>query len=96
MSLKMDNIVCGRRSICQITRFRKCLFLKTINIFCNLKLEIVLAIPASNDKKYNKTNSAGQGLTSLKSPRYFNIYVWFIVTNLDESYESYTTLISDI
>ena len=62
MSLKMDNIVRGGRSISQITQFKRCLFLKNINIFCHLKLEIVLAIPASNDKKYNITNSAGQGL----------------------------------
>ena len=53
MSLKMDHIVCGRRSISQITQFRRCLFSKNINIFCHLKLEIALAIPASNDKKYN-------------------------------------------
>ena len=39
---------------------------KYINIFCHLKLEIALAIPASNDEKYNKTNSAGQGLTVYK------------------------------
>ena len=36
---------------------------KNINIFRHLKLEIALAIPASNDEKYNITNSAGQGLT---------------------------------
>ena len=28
----------------------------------HLKLEIALAIPASNDEKYNSNNSAGQGL----------------------------------
>ena len=32
------------------------------NIFRHLKLEIALAIPASNDNKYNWSNSAGQGL----------------------------------
>ena len=32
------------------------------NIFRHLKLEIALAIPASNDEKYNWNNSAGQGL----------------------------------
>ena len=63
MSLKVDNVVCGRRSICQITEFIRCLFSKNINIFCHLKLEIALAIPASNDKKDNITNSAGQGST---------------------------------
>ena len=35
---------------------------KYINIIRHLKLEIALAIPASNDEKYNTTNSAGQGL----------------------------------
>ena len=36
---------------------------KYINIFRHLKLEIASAIPASNDEKYDITNSAGQGLT---------------------------------
>ena len=63
MSLKMDNIVCGGRSISQITQFKRCLFKKNIYIFCQLKVEIALTIPASNDEKYNITNSAGQGLT---------------------------------
>ena len=56
MSLKMDNIVCGRCSVSQITQFRRCLFSKNINIFCHLKLEIALAIPASNEEKiqYNQ------------------------------------------
>ena len=39
---------------------------KNIYIFRHLKLEIALAIPASNDEKYNWNNSAGQGLTWLK------------------------------
>ena len=50
MSLKMDNIVCGGCSISQITQFKRSQFLKNINIFCHLKLEIALAIPASNDE----------------------------------------------
>ena len=58
----MDNMVCGRCSISQITQFKKCLFSKKINIFRHLKLEIALAIPASNNEKYNTTNSTGQGL----------------------------------
>ena len=34
-----------------------------------MKLEIALAIPASNDEKYNSNNSAGQGLiVNLSSP----------------------------
>ena len=37
-------------------------FKKNLAIFRHLKLEIALAIPASNDKKYNKNPSAGQGL----------------------------------
>ena len=39
---------------------------KYINIFRHLKLEIASAIPASNDEKYNTTNSAEQGLTVYK------------------------------
>ena len=40
---------------------------KNKNIFRHLKLEIALAIPASNDEKYNSNNLAGQGLTFLKN-----------------------------
>ena len=36
---------------------------ENIYIFRHLKLEIVLAIPASNDEKYNWNNSAGEGLS---------------------------------
>ena len=57
MSLKMDNMVCGRCPISQIIQFKRCLFSKNINIFHHLKLEIALAIPASNDDKYNTTNT---------------------------------------
>ena len=53
MLLKIENIVCGRRSISQIIQFKRCIFKKNINIFRHLKLEIALAIPASNDEKYN-------------------------------------------
>ena len=60
----MDNIVCGRRSISQITQFGRCLISNKTNIFRHLKLEIALVIPASNDEKYNITNSAWQGLTA--------------------------------
>ena len=58
MSLEIDNIVCSRCSVRQITKFKRCIFLKNINIFRHLKLEIVLAIPASNDEKCNRNNSA--------------------------------------
>ena len=37
-------------------------FFMNRNIFRHLKLEIALAIPASNDEKYNWNNSAGRGL----------------------------------
>ena len=57
----MDNIVGGRCSVSLITQLR-CLFSKNKNIFRHLKLEIALAIPASNDEKYNSNNSAGQVL----------------------------------
>ena len=53
MSLKMDNMVCGGRPVSQIIQFKICLFSKNINIFRHLQLEIALAIPASNEKKYN-------------------------------------------
>ena len=59
----MDNTVRGRCSVSQINQFRRCIFSKNIYIFRHLKLEIALAIPASNDEKYNWSNSAGQGLT---------------------------------
>ena len=41
---------------------------KIINIFRHLKLEIALAIPASNDEKYNSSNSAGQGFNMTAYP----------------------------
>ena len=50
----MDNIVCGRCSVRQITQIRRCIFFLNINIFRHLKLEIVLAIPASYDEKYSR------------------------------------------
>ena len=53
MPLKMDNMVCGRCSTSQIIQFTKCLFLQNTYICCHLKLEIAIAIPASNDDKYN-------------------------------------------
>ena len=37
-------------------------FQKYITIFRHLELEIVLETPASNDKKFNRNNTAGQGL----------------------------------
>ena len=44
------------------------LFFININIFRHLKLEIALAIPASNDEKYNWSNSVGQGLKLQSDP----------------------------
>ena len=75
----MDNTVCSRCSISQITQFRRCLFDKDINIFRHLKLEI----PASNDEKYNITNSAGQGLrviveVAIAVVNRRKIYMWVI------------------
>ena len=43
------------------------IFEKYLYIFCHLKLEIALAIPALNNQKYNCNNSAGQGLTLLNT-----------------------------
>ena len=61
MSLKMDNIVCGRCSVRQITQFRISIFSENVNIFSHLKLKIVLAIPASNEEKYIETIQQGRG-----------------------------------
>ena len=61
----MDNIVGGRCSVSLITQLNRCIFSKNKNIFRHLKLEIALAIPASNDEKYNLNNSAGQELTAI-------------------------------
>ena len=44
----MDNRVCGRCSVSQIS-----LFLKNINICRHQELEVVLAITALNDEKFN-------------------------------------------
>ena len=68
----MDNTSCGKCSVSRITQFRTCIFSKTIYIFRHLKLEIALAIPASNDKEYNSNNSAGQGL------KYFVLLLYLI------------------
>ena len=59
----MDNIVGGGCSVSPITQLTRCIFSKNKNIFRHVKLEIALAIPASNDEKYNSNNSAGQGST---------------------------------
>ena len=45
----MDNIVCGRCSVSQIMQFSRCIFSKYLYISRHLKLEIALAIPASNE-----------------------------------------------
>ena len=55
----MVNVVCGGCSVNQIIIFRSCILKKNGNIFRHLKLEIAIAIPASNDEKYNGENSAG-------------------------------------
>ena len=66
----MDNIVGGGFLVSLITQLRRCIFSKNKNIFRQLKLEIALAIPASNEVKYNSNNSAGQGLNPML------IYCW--------------------
>ena len=75
MSLKMDNIVCGRCSVRQKTQFKISTFSGNVNIFRQLKLEIALAIPASNDEKYNLNNSAWAGLILPFQIIYF-FYIW--------------------
>ena len=72
----MDNIVGGRCSVSLMTQLGRCIFSRNKNIFRHLKLEIALAIPASNDEmeialaipasndeKYNSNNLAGQGFS---------------------------------
>ena len=49
----MENIVYNRCSVNKIIQFGGCIFSKNIYIFRHLKLEIALAIPASNDEKYD-------------------------------------------
>ena len=41
----------------QIIQNWRCLFFINIDIFCRLKLEIALAIPASNERKKEANNS---------------------------------------
>ena len=45
------------------------------NIFLHLKLGIALAIPASNDEKYNWSNSAWQGLKLCSSDIVVHYYL---------------------
>ena len=53
ISLNFDKIVFNRRFVDPIIYFLTCLFFINSNIFRHLKLEIALAIPGSNDEKYN-------------------------------------------
>ena len=105
----MDNTVCGRCSVSKITQFRRCIFSKNIYIFRHLKLEIALAIPASNDEKYNWNNSAGQGLNpvAIVVTFYRNSFSLFLVIDLCSIYfkkkytlwhlmSTYHTYVSDI
>ena len=52
-------------SYCNNSILEMSIFFINSNISRHLKLEIALAIPASNDEKYNWNNSAGQGLISI-------------------------------
>ena len=49
--IKFEEIVSDSK-VHQIIKYWRCLFFININIFRHLKLEIALAIPASNDEKY--------------------------------------------
>ena len=51
---------------------------ENIYIFRHLKLEIALAIPAANDEKYNRNNSAGQGLTIVLLYPLFFVHLKFV------------------
>ena len=53
MTLKIHKIACDRCSVNQNIDFHKCSLSINSHIFRHLKLEIALAIPASNDEKYN-------------------------------------------
>ena len=63
MPLKMFVINYDRCSVHKIIHFKKCLFFMNSNIFPHLKLEILLAIPTSNEGKIETNNSAAHGLT---------------------------------
>ena len=57
-----DKIHFGRCSDKQIIQYGRLIFFINMNILRHLKLEIALAIPASNDVKIEANNSAAQGL----------------------------------
>ena len=48
---EIGKMVLGARPVIQIVQFWRCLFFINSNIFLHLKLEIALAIPASNKEK---------------------------------------------
>ena len=50
---EIHKIVCDGCSVNQNVYFHTCLFFINSLIFRHLKLEIALAIPATNDEKYN-------------------------------------------
>ena len=50
--------LCGGCNFYRIIQFLRCLFFKNKMIFCRLKLEIALAIPALNEYKIIPNNSA--------------------------------------
>ena len=59
---EIDKTVCSRCSGKQIINLRICLFFIDKNSFRHLNLELVLAIPASNEGNIETNNSVGQGL----------------------------------
>ena len=72
---KIDQIFSGRCSEAnQIFQFGRCLFFINRNIFRHLKLEIALAIPASNEGKVIWNHSAGQGLKTVLALKGFRVY----------------------
>ena len=80
---KFDKIIFDRCLFDPIFQYWRCLFFTNMNIFRHLKLEIALAIPASNEWKTQTNNSAGQGLTRQscwqhKAPQK-NLYVDILV-----------------
>ena len=83
----MDNTVCGRCSVSKITQFRTCILPKNIYIFRHLKLGIALAIPASNDEKYNWNNSTGQGLMTTERQYIIGIVILSVLYFIQYRYD---------
>ena len=65
IELFVKSLSIHRRPAHEIIQYPKCLFFIGKHIFCHLKMEIALAIPALNEWKIKTNNSAAQGLKRL-------------------------------